>query len=470
MKKSSIAAILVLTICALFICACKQDPTPGPTPEPKPDTVTFSSQIAAMIVDRSITVENTYKTDYFRVDSSVFNKDLALLSCPLAFSSTLDEVKADLAAMYFDDICDYANDGKDVNACSYTLGHRAVGDYELVAVHVYGMNYGSEWSGNLNVGTAADCNGDHLGFNLAAETVYAALKDYVGKNLAGKNLKIWIFGYSRAGAISGVLACDIIEGNELKVAQKDMFVYTFEAPVSISPREHQYACIHNVVMEGDLIPHIIPETYGMSRPGNDIVMKSDPGYVNDCIHSVVGEDAFMPEFTESEGYYSTPAEFVSYFVDALVNAKASEAGIPSLETRDTYVETIQERARYLAEVLMKDNMAGAGALVAYVKEIAAQGELYLAVLVGTWTAEEDGFYAGTDDYKGLKQILDESGIPYDDAKLKSACSLMHDIIENGTLMTIVGLMALEIPSRNNVMYTVTCHYPGVVYSVLKNYE
>lgn len=475
MKKESIVAILVLMACALFLSACKQDPPAPPTPTPKPDEVTYSSQISAMVVDRSITVENTYKTDYFRVDSSVFNKDLALLSAPMAFSSTLDEVKADLAAMYFDDICDYANDGKDVNACSYTLGHRAVDNYELVAVHVYGMNYGSEWSGNLNMGTASDCNGDHLGFNLAAGTVYAALKDYVGENLAGKNLKIWIIGYSRAGAISGVLACDIIEGNELKVEQKDMFVYTFEAPVSISTqRVQQYACIHNIVVDADIVPHLIPESYGITRPGHDYVLDADPDYADACLHSIIGEDANMPEFTPDSGStpkYNTPAEFVSYFIDALVNAKAPEAGIPSLETRDTYVATIQNRARYLAEVLMKDNMAGAGALAAYVKEV-IQDFVKAFSLVVVWTSE-DGFYGGSTEYdydiKGLKQILDESMIGYDDAKLKASCSLLSDLKKNDDLLNLLTGIAAGEELRNNVIYTVTCHYPGVVYSILKHY-
>jgi len=466
MKKESIVAILVLMACALFLSACKQDPPAPPTPTPKPDEVTYTSKIEAMVVDRSITVENTYKTDYFRVDSSVFNKDLALLSGSLAFSSTLDEVKADFTAMYFDDIYVYANEGRDVNACSYAFGHRPVDNQELVVVYVYGMNYGPEWAGNLTIGTAQDCDGDHLGFNLAGGKVYAALKDYVGKNLAGKNLKIWICGFSRAGAISGVLACEIIEGKELKVEQKDMYVYTFEAPVSISTqRVQQYACIHNSVLEGDLIPHLIPESYGLSRPGNDIVMKSDPEYMNDCIHSVIGEDANMPEFTASDDYYKTPADFVSYFIDALVNAKAPEAGIPSLETRDTYVETFQKRVSYLAEVLMKDNMTGANALVGYVQKVMEDAGLTVELLL-VW-ASEDGFYEGNDDISGLKQILEGCGVQYDADKLREACSLMHDITGNEKLLAVVTLLATDTASRNNLMYTVTCHYPGVVYSLLK---
>ena len=437
MKKTSIAAILIIISCALFMCACRQDPAPGPTPGPKPDVVTYDSEIEAMIVSKTITVTNTYKTDYFRSDSSVFNKDLALLSCSLAYSGDTVSARSALGAMYFDDIYDYWNAGRDVNGCSYAFGHRAVDNSELVVIYVFGLNYGPEWSGNLNLGTEEECNGDHLGFNLAAGTVYAELKDYIAKNIADKDLKIWICGYSRAGGISDVLACIIIEDKELKVEQKDMFVYTFEAPASISSqRVQKYDCIHNIVVEADLIPRIPPAAYGISRPETDVVLNADEAYINECLHMVLGEDVNMPAFTpdaNSPSRYNTPAEFASYLVDCLINAKA-EAGIPSLESRDTYVTTIQDRIRYLAEILMKDNLTGANGLMEYVREVSQDyGKMLQLVLV--WANLEDGFYEGNAEYdiKGLKQILDECGVEYDGEKLKTACSLVPGLVRNENL-------------------------------------
>jgi len=476
MKKTSVTAILILIACALFLCACKPDPPTPPTPTPKPDEVTYTSEIEAMVVPKDITVSNTYKSDYFRTDSAEFNKDLALLSCSLAVSSSLDEVKTALTAMYFDDIYVYSNQGTDVdvNGCSYAFGHRAVDNCELISVYVFGMNYGAEWSGNLNMGSETDCNGDHLGFNLAAGKVYAALKDYIAKNLAGKDLKVWICGFSRGGGISDALACRIIENKEVEIEQKDMFVYTFEAPVSISTQRVQaYTCIHNIVVDADIVPHIIPESYGISRPGKDIVMSALPDYVNECLHKIVGEEANMPTFTPDSGSlpkYNTPAEFVEYLIEELVDAKAPEAGIPSLESRAAYVSTIQERGRYLAEVLMKDHMAGADALAAYVKEV-IQDFVKAFSLVLVWTSE-DGFYGGSTEYdiKGLKQILDESMIGYDDAKLKASCSLLSDLKKNDDLLNLLTSIAAGEELRSNAIYTVTCHYPGVVYSILKYYE
>ena len=477
MKKSSIVAVIIIA-CALFLCACRQDPpapgpTPGPSPEPKPEVVTYSSEIEALVVSRNITVENTYKSGYFRKNSTMFDKELALLSCSFAHSSSLDDAEKAMTAMYFDDISGFRNDDSDVNGCSYAFGHRAVDNYELVAVYIRGLGYGPEWSGNLNVGTSDASNGDHTGFDVAGAKVYVALKDYIDKNLADKDLKIWISGFSRAGGISCVLACDIIDGKELNVTSSNMYVYTFEAPVSVSTRRAvkeavKYTCIHNIVVEADIVPHLLPSSYGMARPGRDTVIGADPDYVNSCIHEIIGDDANMPEFSATADY-STPAEYLTYLIGEIEDAKAEDPEVPSLESREKYVSTVQERIRYLAEVLLKDNGAGENGLIAYVEEMIEDAPLSL---FSVWVSNKDGFYEGSDNpsVKGLKQILEECGVTYDDESLKNACSLLPSLLLNeGLVQLVVEFINLDDPGfRNNAMYTVNCHYPGVVYSLVKN--
>lgn len=477
MKKTSIAAVMFIIACALFLCACRQappapGPTPGPSPVPKPEDVTYNSEIEAMVVGRNITVENTFKSGYFRKNSTIFDKKLAMLSCSFACSSSLDDAKKALSSMYFDDIFGFQNDGSDVNGCSYVFGHRSVDNYELVAVHIQGLGYGPEWSGNLYVGNADEREKDHVGFDIAGEKVYTALKDYVAENLADKNLKIWISGYSRAGGISCVLACDIIDGKELDVTSSNIYVYTFEAPVSVSARRAikgavKYTCIHNIVVEADIVPHLLPSSYGMARPGRDRVTSADPDYVNSCLHEIIGDDANMPEFSATADY-STPAEYLAYLIGEIENAKAENPEVPSLESREKYVSTVQERIRYLAEVLLKDNGAGENGLIAYVKEMIEDAPLSL---YSVWVTNKDGFYEGSDNpsVKGLKQILEECGVTYDDASLKNACSLLPSLLLNeGLVQLVVKFINFNDPGfRNNAMYTVNCHYPGVVYSLLK---
>jgi hypothetical protein len=423
-----------------------------------------------MVVDRDLTVDNTYKSDFFRKDSSAFDKDLALLSGSMAFSSSLDEVKNDMTAMYFDDIYVYSNQGSDidVNGCSYVFGHRAVDSCELISIYVFGMNYGAEWAGNLTMGSAEECNGDHLGFNLAAGKVYDALKDYIAENLSGKDLKIWICGFSRGGAISNALACNIIEKKDIKVAQKDMFVYTFEAPVSISTqRAQQYSCIHNIVVEADIVPHLIPESYGITRSGHDYVLGADPDYVNSCLHEIIGDDAIMPTFTASADY-GTPAEFLAYLITKLQfespeEAEGYDAKVPGFESRERYVSSVQDRASYLLEVLMKDDQAALGSLMDYVSEN--------KTVVLAWLGYPDGFYEGVPEAElyGLKQILDGCGTQYDDEKLKVSCYIAYGIPKNEGLMDLISSF-LGGGVLDNAKYTVTCHYPGVIYSLLQCYD
>ena len=372
--------------------------------------------------------------------------------------------------MYFDDIYVYSNQGTDVdvNGCSYAFGHRAVDNCELISVYVFGMNYGAEWSGNLNMGSETDCNGDHLGFNLAAGKVYAALKDYIAKNLAGKDLKVWICGYSRGGGISDALAFRIIENKEVEIEQKDMFVYTFEAPVSISTQRVQaYTCIHNIVVEADIVPHLIPKSYGITRPGHDYVLDADPDYADACLHSIIGEDANMPTFTASADY-GTPAEFLAYLITELQVQSPEEAEdyyakVPGFESRERYVSSVQDRASYLLEVLMKDDQAALGSLMDYVSEN--------KTVVIAWLGYPDGFYEGVPEagLYGLKQILDGCGTQYDDEKLKVSCYIAYGIPKNEGLMDLLNSF-LGGGVLDNAKYTVTCHYPGVIYSLLQCYD
>ena len=122
-------------------------------------------------------------------------------------------------------------------------------------------------------------SGNHEGFETAATEVYSALKEYLEQYCPQGNLKLWITGYSRAAALSDVLAVKIISNGEVEVSQKDLFVYAFEPPVSVSSdiaNNEDYTCIHNIYVESDIVPSIAPAIesadYGLSRPGVDLKM------------------------------------------------------------------------------------------------------------------------------------------------------------------------------------------------------
>ena len=80
------------------------------------------------------------------------------------------------------------------------IAHKTVDSGELVAVAIRGDNYESEWCSNLTAGS----EGDAKGFNDAADKVLDRLRQYISDN-GLKDVKLWISGYSRAGAVADLM-------------------------------------------------------------------------------------------------------------------------------------------------------------------------------------------------------------------------------------------------------------------------
>ena len=432
-----------LLVFVLLFCACQQDPTPAPE-----DEITFSSEIDVLLKSGTTTIRNVYRSDYFRDDACDFDKDLALLSFALADSTSNDNVVNTLTAMKFSNLEQHWNSSGDISRCSFVIGHRKVDDSELIAVYIKGTNYNTEWAGNLTIGA----DGNHEGFSHAANEVYIALKDYIAAYYSKKNIKLWITGYSRAAAISNVVAFNIIEKKELKIKQSDLFVYAFETPSSISSdKAKEYQCVHNIMAESDIVASIPPAAYGLSRVGTDHKMASDPIKVTACLHVFVDPDINMPTFTPGDDY-ADPAEFLEYFLNLImVAAPEEQPQAPSFESRSSYYSTIQTRLAYLVEILMKDNRAGLGALMEFLTE---KGYMYAL----SWLMTEGLFY--TD----LKPLLDAKEIDYNAERLETACSLVFNLKDNTNLISNAASLLL---AKDNVMYIINCHYPEVCYALLK---
>lgn len=303
-------------------------------------------------------------------------------------------------------------------------------------------------------------SGNHEGFETAAEEVYSALKNYLSEYCSEKSIKLWITGYSRAAALSDVLAVKIISNGEVEVSQKDLFVYAFEPPASVSSdtvNNEKYTCIHNIFVESDIVASIPPTIesadYGMCRPGVDLKMDVTVDGLEDSLHKYVGKDVDMPEFTPGDGY-TDPSEFLEYFLEGLTSA-TTDPEAASLESREKFYSTIQSRLSYLAEVLMKNNRAGIGALTEYISEHKDE----LALIIFRWIGD-DGFY------NDLAPILDSCGTEYDTAELKTACSIIPSLYKNTDFdIFLLGFVA-DSSKATNAMYTVSCHYPEVCYALL----
>lgn len=449
MKSITKALLVLLTL--ILICSCNSNPSPYS------DRINFYSEIDVLLASNKKRIYNTYKTDYFRQDARIYNKDLALLSYALAASDSPDNAVKTLNSMQFGNLDQHWNNLDLPNSCSFVIGQRMVDDQVLVAVYIKGIGYNTEWSGNLTMGQI----GNHTGFETAAEEVYDALKQYLDTNCPNQNFKLWITGYSRAAAITSVLAVSILNQEGISVDAKDLFVYSFEPPASVklTSETEDYSCIHNIYAESDLvaaIPPAIPSAdYGLVRPGNNYKMASDPDLVNACLHKHFGSDVNMPEFVSSEDF-NTPAEFLAYFEKGVTSA-TTDPDAASLESRDSYYSTIQTRITYLAEVLMKNNRVGLNALIDYLTENQDQ----LITIISKWIAEDDGFY------NDLSAILDDCGATYDAAQLQNACTILQSVIKNTNLVSFLLGFVTGTLKTTNVMYLAACHYPEVCYVLLK---
>lgn len=449
MKKSVIKIFSVLLVCLLIFCACSN--------EPSADRIMFHSEIDVLLKSGKKRILNRYESAFFNEDARVFDKDLALLSYALAASTSEDNAVKTLKAMRFDNLVHHWNDDSSINGCSYVIGHRKVYDHNLVAVYIRGIGYSVEWAGNMTIGES----GNHAGFETAAAEVYSALKDYLNVYCPEGNFKLWITGYSRAAALTDVLAYSIIRQEEIQIAQKDLFVYAFEPPASVSDEIVEgFPCIHNIFVESDIVASIPPAIqtadYGLSRPGTEIKMKSSANRVNTALHKYVGPDVDMPEFTPGDDY-SDPAQFLEYFIKG-VTGTAEDPSAASLESREKFYTTIQTRLTYLTEVLMKNNRAGLSALMQYISDNKDQ----LITIFFRWIAD-DGFY------NDLKPILDSCGTEYEPSELKTACTLLPSLYLNANLDIFLLTLEADESMQNNAMYIVSCHYPEVCYALLKGY-
>ena len=157
--------------------------------------------------------------------------------------------------------------------------------YTLIALPIRGGSYGSEWASNFTIGNT----GEHKGFAEARDNVIAFLYDYL-KTLSSdesKDIKLWITGYSRAGATANMVAgkLDTLISNkqftfpnDCKTTIEDIYCYTFEAPQGTvksnlpdydNEKSNPYRNIHNIVNPNDPIPLVMPNSWDFARYNNE---------------------------------------------------------------------------------------------------------------------------------------------------------------------------------------------------------
>lgn len=156
----------------------------------------------------------------------------------------------------------------------------------LIAVPIRGGNYGGEWASNFHLydddedNNLISLNGNHKGFQTAANEVKNGLNDYIRDHEIKGDLKIWIVGYSRAAAVANLLGQSInnatLGGEKADIA--DIYVYTFATPAGASKASAEigYAPnIYNIVSPVDIVPRVAPSQWEYTRYGTTLYLPSN---------------------------------------------------------------------------------------------------------------------------------------------------------------------------------------------------
>ena len=142
--------------------------------------------------------------------------------------------------------------------------------YTLIALVIRGGGYGSEWASNFTIGSS----GEHQGFGEAKNEALKFLNEkYIPRleDNESRNIKLWVVGFSRAGATANMVAGDLNNGEYIlsgvTLEQKDTYCYTFEAPMGALTNQitGNHENIHNIINLNDLVPYVAPYKWKFTR-------------------------------------------------------------------------------------------------------------------------------------------------------------------------------------------------------------
>ena len=395
----------------------------------------------------------TFDDELFLGNPKEYNNDLSMLSFGASLA-TMNKTKgtAFFTEAEFDNITphDYDNNPT-TDTIGYFMAHKTIGNYELVTVSFRGFDYGLEWVNNFTIGKT----GDHEGFAARGAEVYAALKTYLNAYAKDKSLKVWINGYSRAGALSNMLASLILRNNELPITQDNLFVYTFEAPASlIEENAIKYPNVHNVINEADLITFIPPAQYELYRCGVDYQIY-DPNVAT--LMNQFDEGMNFPEFQEMDENTASDAQYRDLLLNSIFVHEITD---PSDEeryanNRDQYVNNYQTGLSNGIGYIFALSSATRSKLMDDLKALG----LGAASIIGDETGAALANF--------IKEYLVKDGVPFTEEGLLADCAVLVKAIGN-LLMSLVLSFALGGAPANDLGRLIDMHYPETTYVLLQN--
>lgn len=468
--KKQLFGILILTL-SMSICACNKskpssessdsgsssettEESSGPQFEPFKTKTTVEMNASLSQSKMKYDLEFNYSDEYFLRDATTYDKELSELSFGAAYASTYARNGSIFFnATKFHNITAVSYDTEPTDeSIAYFIAHKTIDDSELFAISIRGFEYQLEWADNFRIGKT----GDHNGFGARANEIYERLQEYIEEHLDGKTLKLWIAGYSRAGAIANVLSNLILKGEEIVIEQKNMYVYTFEAPNCIDSTDLvAYQNVHNILNQNDIITSIPPTSYNLGRCG--VTYEIYDENVRDIVRSF-DESIPFPEFVTIDiaEPITKDSELVSYVLGYIFNNQSESEDVKAntANTREEYADRYQEGLSYMIGLAFS---LPSSTLNSIVNDISGRGMGAISLL-GDETGEELA--------NVFKQYLDRDNISYDNEKLVSSCA----VLRNGIMYLFLPLILIYMNTdyRQSLTRLIYMHYPESTYALLLN--
>ena len=307
----------------------------------------YDHELATATLGLAMAAFNTWESDpYHWVDGNVGREDnLEAAYKTLGFTD---------AQFYHYDVSqntveDYAAYG----IARKTLTAPDGGTSTLVVLMVRGGGYGNEWVANLKPGEG----NVHEGFAAAVPEIFASLRDYLAAASAREELgtvKLWMGGYSRGGALAGLLAARVAQ--ELpEIGRENTFVYTFAAPAALTAdcdaalrwdhdnnhnadgtlkEQWDTSNVFNLVGSGDIVTRVLPESWGFHRNGNDrylpaVRVRAEVAELNAALADMGAEELDFGLLAASEdtdsletvlaSFCGSQSQFVAKYQDAMMD-------------------------------------------------------------------------------------------------------------------------------------------------------
>ena len=393
-------------------------------------------------------VSFVYKDSCFALDATRINKDLVLLSYGASMSAVYEKNMISFYnALEFDDIESHYVVTSGSHTISYSFAHKEIWERHVIAVNVRGFEYENEWIDNFDMGLT----GNHHGFEQSALQIYSNLKTYFNKY---NNPKLWLTGYSRAGAVINVLSHQILSKKEININKKDMYVYTFEAPKGLAiENKIPYENVFNFINSRDLLVYAAPEEqYGLCRCGIDV------DFYNENYKTLISDfdiDIVLKDFIPDSVDYPTEEDFYKYAIDQLT--RQAEHG--SIHTREEFCNNLFPIIETGLNVYYSLSEEQIDELVKDVKDqYKEQGYMMIINLLMV----EGSLY----DF--LTPYLDRIGYQYEEQVLRPQVEFLRQFAV-AHIGVIGSFLLSESSLGNNLLRGGFMHAPDVNYPLIKEY-